>query len=141
MKRLIKPYGRLLVPAVVILAFVAVVVLLVPPIASQTTTEGSEAAPPPPKIEAHKNVLDGREVGEVWINDKVVIRLQRSAGGYTSYERAEKVAERLRGLVGSGADPSTLCQPQCGYTYQSCEDLGKSNPHRSHRIAATRGDR
>ena len=112
MKRLIKPYGRLLVPAVVILAFVAVVVLLVPPIASQTTTEGSEAAPPP-KIEAHKNVLDGREVGEVWINGKVVIRLQRSAGGYTSYERAEKVAERLRGLVGSGADPSTL---KAGYS-------------------------
>lgn len=112
MKRLVKPYGRLLVPVVVILAFVVAAVLLVPPIASQTTTEGSTATAPP-KIEARKNVLDGRDVGEVWINGKVVIRLQRSAGGYTSYERAEKVAERLKSLVDSGADPAAL---KAGYS-------------------------
>jgi len=108
MKRRINPHGRLLVSVVVLIAFAGVVILLVPPLASQTTEEpatgeaSATAAPPQPKIEAKKNVLDGREVGEVCINDKVVIRLQQAAGGFSSFERAEKVVSRLQDLVAAG---------------------------------------
>lgn len=112
MKRLIRPHGRLLISVVVLIAFAGVVILLVPPLASQPTQEsatgGARAtvAPPQPKIEAKRNVLDNREVGEVWINDKVVIRLQHAAGGLSSFQRAEKVVSRLQDLVAAGVKPS-----------------------------------
>jgi len=94
-------HGRLLVSVVVLMALAAVVLLLVPPLASQSAGDES-SAPPPPKIEAKKAVLDGHEVGEVWINDKVVVRLQQAAGGLSPFQRAEKVAQRIKDAVAGG---------------------------------------
>ncbi len=61
-----------------------------------------------PVVEARAHELEGQTVGEVMINDRVVIRMRTSAGGYTAPERAELIAERLRAWTGGPFSPYDL---------------------------------
>jgi hypothetical protein len=46
--------------------------------------------------------INGRQTGEVLVNNKVVFRIRSAAGGYSAPERAEVVANRLADMVNSG---------------------------------------
>ncbi len=47
---------------------------------------------------AVQGTLQGTPVGEVRMGDQVIFRIRTSAGGYTPYQRAQSVADRLNAL-------------------------------------------
>lgn len=59
-------------------------------------------------IVARAAVIEGLQVGEVMVDDTVVLRLRIGAGGYDATERAILVAERLQGLVLAGLEPEDI---------------------------------
>lgn len=61
-----------------------------------------------PVIADRTNVLHGQTVGEVTVNDDVVIRMRTSAGGLTAAERATIIANRLRQWVSATHSPWDL---------------------------------
>jgi len=52
---------------------------------------------------ARARTMDGRQEGEVLIDNKVSLRIRSSAGGYPAPARAEQVADRLNQALGRGA--------------------------------------
>lgn len=51
------------------------------------------------KVTVRESIIKGTSVGEVMFDDKVIIRLSKSAGGYSPYERAKIVSQRLTKLI------------------------------------------
>ena len=57
---------------------------------------------------AREVMIEGQSVGEVLLDDQVVFRIRTSAGGYTPFQRAEVVAERLRQLMSDSLRPEDV---------------------------------
>jgi hypothetical protein len=53
-------------------------------------------------VESRARTIDGQQVGEVLVDQKVIFRIRTGAGGYTAPQRAQVVAERLSDMVNSG---------------------------------------
>lgn len=72
--------------------------------------EATEVAPEyrPHTVAAQTAVIDGLQVGEVLVDDSVVLRLRIGAGGYDATQRAVIVADRLRDLVLVGLAPDEI---------------------------------
>ena len=66
------------------------------PSARMTSTPAYAA---PEEVMAQQVTINGRQAGEVLVDGQVVFRIRTSAGGFTPYQRAEIVAQRLRGLT------------------------------------------
>jgi len=49
---------------------------------------------------AREATIDGRQVGEVIVDGKVVLRIRSAAGGLSAYRRGQIVADRLNQLTG-----------------------------------------
>lgn len=59
-------------------------------------------------VSARQATSGGRSVGEVVVNNNVVIRIRTSAGGLTAYQRAQKIASRLNSLMGPNIGPNDI---------------------------------
>ena len=94
----------MILAAVVISAAVYTVV-------STPTTEGGAIISPAyasPAVTARETRLAGRSVGEVLVDGQVVFRIRTSAGGYTPFQRAQIVADRLEVLMGDSLQPEDI---------------------------------
>lgn len=52
--------------------------------------------------------IDNREVGEVLVDGRVVIRIRQAAGGYSPAKRAESVADRLNDAIEANTSPDRV---------------------------------
>ncbi len=52
--------------------------------------------------------IDNREVGEVLVDGRVVIRIRQAAGGYSPATRAESVADRLNDALEANTSPDQV---------------------------------
>lgn len=80
-------------------------------VVSTRTTEGGAIISPAyasPAVTARETRLAGRSVGEVLIDGQVVFRIRTSAGGYTPFQRAQIVADRLEVLMGDSLQPEDI---------------------------------
>ncbi|MGC9319890.1 MAG: hypothetical protein ACP5KN_17795 [Armatimonadota bacterium] len=68
----------------------------------------AHAANGSPVIEHRANEIGGTTVGEVLVNDQVVIRMRTKAGGFTAPERAMIIAERIRDWTAGPFSPYDL---------------------------------
>ncbi len=59
-------------------------------------------------VTARQAVIGGRSVGEVLVNNEVVLRIRSSAGGLTPYQRAQRVAQRLEALDDTSIRPEDI---------------------------------
>lgn len=72
---------------------------------SRTSTPSYAASA---EVMAREVTLDSRQAGEVLVGEQVVIRLRTSAGGLTPYQRAQEVAQRIQGVMGTSAARSIV---------------------------------
>lgn len=70
---------------------------------SRTSTPSYAASA---EVMAREVTLDGRQAGEILVGEQVVIRLRTSAGGLTPYQRAQDVAQRIQGVMGTASSGS-----------------------------------
>ena len=89
------------VPVLVVAAFLFVAVNRFSPLVTAAVADEARAS-------ARAGFVDGREVGEVLIGRNVVLRVRTSAGGYTPYERAVKVSQRLDAALVGGVKPADI---------------------------------
>jgi len=88
---------KLLLMLIVVAALCAVLYL---PSAKTASTPAYAASQ---EVTAREVTVDGRQAGEVVVGDQVVIRIRTSAGGLTPNQRAQNVAQRIRGVVGTSS--------------------------------------
>ncbi len=67
-----------------------------------------EPAQATPTVEDREAVVNARTVGEVLINDEIVVRMRTSAGGFSAHERATVIADRLRRWLSQPHSPHDL---------------------------------
>ena len=79
----------------------------VSPFVTAAAADGSRAS-------ARSGSENGRDVGEVLVDGRVVLRVRTSAGGYTPYERATTVAGRLREAMAAGMRPEEIHSARWG---------------------------
>ena len=89
------------VPVLVVPALLFLAVNCFPPLVTAAAAASGRAT-------ARAAFADGREVGEVLIGRNVVLRMRTSAGGYTPYERAVKVAQRLDSALAGGVTAADI---------------------------------
>ncbi|MHB9024618.1 MAG: hypothetical protein ACYC7E_10650 [Armatimonadota bacterium] len=95
-------YILTLLAALLVLAFARPLLLRAQTSPPGTTPPAIDAAAASePVVTTRMATLNGRAVGEVLINNRVVMRLAATRG-YTAGERATLVAERLRSLLAQG---------------------------------------
>jgi len=88
------------------LALLVTVTLFWP--AAALAAGGPGEAPALPVVSSGVRELAGRQEGEVWLGDQVVIRLRTAAGGFDPGDRASLVARRLAAFLAVGGDPHTV---------------------------------
>ena len=98
---------KLLISLIVTTAVCAVLYLP----SSRTSTPAYAAAA---DIRAQQVTVDGRQAGEVLVNQQVVIRLRTSAGGSSPYQRAQEVAQRLQSLMSTSMPQSIVMKRMNG---------------------------
>lgn len=64
--------------------------------------------PRPVSVTSAPASIDGNQVGEVMVDNEVVLRIRTAAGGFSAPRRGEIVAERLRNLVLGGLEPDQV---------------------------------
>lgn len=97
---------RWLVTALGVLALAAAFIWLT---GSRASTFGvATAAADDTRATARATMVDGREVGEVLVDNKVVMRIRTAAGGYSPFERAAKVAQRLDAALKTDLKPGDI---------------------------------
>lgn len=98
-----------LAKAVVLTAAALVLVAAgrVSPFVTAAAADGSRAS-------ARQGRDSGQDVGEVWLDGRVVLRVRTSAGGYSPYERAETVSRRLEEALAAGMRPEDIHSAQWG---------------------------
>jgi hypothetical protein len=57
---------------------------------------------------AREATIDGRQVGEVVVDGKVVLRIRSAAGGLSAYRRGQIVADRLNQLTNDSTKPEDI---------------------------------
>lgn len=57
---------------------------------------------------AHEAAIDGLQVGEVLMGEKVLLRIRTAAGGLTAVQRGQVVADRLNELTGEATKPESI---------------------------------
>ncbi|MBP6965091.1 MAG: hypothetical protein KBC96_11860 [Armatimonadetes bacterium] len=57
---------------------------------------------------AREAAIDGAQVGEVLMGDKVLLRIRTAAGGLSAAQRGQVVAERLNELTGEATKPESI---------------------------------
>lgn len=68
-----------------------------------------------PSVNHRAATLNGRTVGEVLVNDQIVIRMRTSAGGMSPQERARIIADRIRNWVSGPFSPYDLAVRRGAY--------------------------
>ncbi len=68
-----------------------------------------------PVVADRANTIDGNTVGEVLVNEEIVIRMRTSAGGFTAPERAMIIAQRLQNWLSGSYSPYDLAVREGDY--------------------------
>ncbi len=84
----------------------------VTPSVAHADTGGEIAAP---VVSDRAAVIDGQPVGEVLINEAVVIRMRTEAGGFTAHERALIIADRIQRWLSGAFSPHDLAVREGAY--------------------------
>lgn len=61
-----------------------------------------------PDASARQATIGGQRIGEVLVDDQVVLRIRTSAGGLNPTQRAQVVADRLNMLMGDSLQPEDI---------------------------------
>ncbi len=57
---------------------------------------------------AQETTIGGRQVGEVMVDGKAVLRIRSAAGGLSAFKRSQVVADRLNQLMGDSIQPEDI---------------------------------
>lgn len=68
-----------------------------------------------PTVADRANTVNGNTVGEVLVNDDIVIRMRTQAGGFTAPERATIVAQRIQNWLSGQYSPYDLAVRKGAY--------------------------
>ena len=93
---------KILLLLIVIAALSAVLYV---PSARMTSTPAYAASP---EVTAREVTISGKQAGEVLVGGQVAFRIRTSAGGFTPYQRAQTVAQRIQGLMGDSLQPEDI---------------------------------
>lgn len=86
---------------------------------SSTTSTPAYAASQ--EVVAREATIAGRQVGEVLVGDQIVVRIRTSAGGFSPYQRAQEVAQRIQGVTATSM-PSTIVMRRVNGQYAVVAD-------------------
>ena len=90
-----------------VLTVVASLFVRVSPFVTAAAADGSRSS-------ARSGYDSGRNVGEVLLDGRVVLRVRTSAGGLSPYERAQTVSRRLDEAMAAGMRPDEIHSAQWG---------------------------
>ncbi|MEA3402823.1 MAG: hypothetical protein U9R79_16405 [Armatimonadota bacterium] len=101
----------------------------------------AHAANGSPVIEHRANQIGDTTVGEVVVNDQVVIRMRTDAGGFTAPERAMIIAERIRDWTAGPFSPYDLALREGAYGAAELRAHGRLivtvNPQEAEALSST----
>ena len=86
---------------------------------SSTTSTPAYAASQ--EVVAREVTIAGRQVGEILVGDQIVVRIRTSAGGFSPYQRAQEVAQRIQRVTATSM-PSTIVMRRVNGQYAVVAD-------------------
>lgn len=86
---------------------------------SSTTSTPAYAASQ--EVVAREATIAGRQVGEILVGDQIVVRIRTSAGGFSPYQRAQEVAQRIQRVTATSM-PSTIVMRRVNGQYAVVAD-------------------